>query len=257
MTSNAEMAAVFQGRLRLDSAPVAIRLVPAGEDTPGGLLERSKALSFCQFVVAAATGGYPFWVTRDRLGCYNAKIAFGLYDPVSDPGLVEQAVRTHVGVYAPNDDAARKLVAEKPSIDPGRLAGVAVAPLSKAEFEPDAVIMIVTPAQAYFAMDDYMYASGDSPVQVEMGTNSLVCAYCGVRAAHSGKIGLTPACTGGRNYAGIERTQMTIGFPACSLESLMTGMKERSRAVPYPGMIAMPAPVPMPPKHILTPESAG
>jgi len=252
--SNAEMAGALEERLRLDSAPVAIKMVPEGQEPPDGLLERSKVLTFCQFVVAAATGRYPFWVTRENLGCQNARIAFGMYDPERDVALVERAVKNTVGVYAPDAESARKLIASKPAIPPGQVAGLAVAPLARAFFEPDAVMMLVVPWQAYFAMDDYMYATGDAPLLLEAGTNSLVCAYCAVRAGHLGKISLTTACSGGRNYAGIERTQLTLAFPASKLEALMAGMRERSRRVPYPGMIAMPAPTPIPPKHILTPE---
>ncbi len=254
MASNAELAGALEERLRLDSAPVAIRMLPPGAEPPDGLLERSKVLSFCQFVVAAATGRYPLWVTRENLGCHNARIAFGMYDPERDSAMVEKAVRTTVGVYAPDADAARKLIASKPAIPPGRVGGLAVAPLEKASFEPDTVLMIVVPWQAYFALDDYMYATGDAPLPLEVGTNSLVCAFCAVRAGYLGKISLTSACTGGRSYAGIERTQLTLAFPASKLGALLRGIRERSKRVPYPGMIAMPAPAPMPPKHILMPE---
>lgn len=254
MVSNAEMAAALEARLRLDSMPVAVKRVPAGQEPPDGLLERSKVLTFCQFVSAAATGGYPFWVTRENLGCPNARIAFGMDDPQRDIALMEKVVKTHVGVYAPNAEAARKLILSKPAMPVGQTEGLAVAPLAKACFEPDVVLMVVVPWQAYFAMDDYMYATGDAPLALEVGTNSLVCAYGAVRAGYFGKISLTSACTGGRNYAGIERTQMSLAFPGSKLEALLEGMKGRSKRVTYPGMIAMPAPTPMPPKHILMPE---
>ncbi len=254
MVSNAEMASALEARLRLDGAPVAVRMVPAGEEPPDGLLERSKVLTFCQFVAAAATGGYPFWVTQGNLGCPNARIAFGMYDPDRDTALMEKTVKTHVGVYAPNADAARRLIASKPAIPPMRVGGLAVAPLAKASFEPDAVLMVVVPWQAYILLDDYMYATGEAPLSLEVSTNSLVCAYGAVRAGHLEKISLTSACTGGRNYAGIERSQMCLAFPGSKLESLLAGIRDRSKRVPYPGMIAMPAPTPMPPKHILMSE---
>ncbi|MHB0870496.1 MAG: DUF169 domain-containing protein [Chloroflexota bacterium] len=254
MVSNEELAAALESRLRLDSAPVAVKMVPAGQEPPAGLLQRTKLLTFCQFVSASAFGGYPFWVSRRNLSCSNALVAFGMYDPERDTAVMEKAVRTHVGSYAPNAEAAKKLIASKPAILPGGVEGVAVAPLAKAGFDPDAVLAIVVPWQAYFAMDDYMYATGDAPLSLEVGTNSLVCAYGAVQAGHLGKIGLTSACTGGRNYAGFERSQMCLAFPSSKLEAWLEGMRERSRRVPYPGMIAMPAPTPMPPKHILMPD---
>lgn len=254
MTTNSEMATAIEDRLRLDGAAVAVKLVPAGEEPPDGLIERTKVLSFCQFVTAASGGRYPLWVTRENLGCPNARIAFGLWDQEKDVGLLEKAVKTHVGVYAPDAGAARRLIAAKPAIPPGQIEGLAVAPLSRAFFEPDAVMLVVTPWQAYFALGDYMYATGEAPLEFQIGTNSLVCAFCAVRAAYLDRIGLTYACTGGRNYAGIERTQLTLAFPASTLPALLAGIEQRSRRVPYPGMIAMPAPVPIPPKHILMPE---
>lgn len=245
---------MLESRLRLDCAPVAVKMVAAGEDPPEGLLERTKVLTFCQFVAASAAGGYRFWVSRKNLGCTNALVAFGMYDPDRDAGVMDRAVETHVGTYARDAQAARKLIASKPAVPPGQVEGVAVAPLAKAAFEPDAVLVIVVPWQAYFALDDYMYATGDAPLPLEVGTNSLVCAFGAVRAGHLGKISLTSACSGGRNYAGFERTQMCLAFPGSKLEAWLEGTKERSRRVPYPGMIAMPAPTPVPPKHILMPE---
>ena len=256
MATNSEMASALEERLRLDSAAVAVKIVSVGEEQPTGLLEKTKVLTFCQFVTAAATGGYRFWVSARNLGCANARIAFGMYDPERDKAMMDKAVKTHVGVYARDEDAARKLIASKPALPPGRVAGIAVAPLSKAQFEPDAVLMIVVPSQAYVAMDDYMYATGDAPLTMDMGTNSLVCAYCALQAACFDRISLTPACTGGRGYAGIERTQLTLAFPRSKLGALMDGLEERSRRVSYPGMITMPAPAPLPPKHILTPGSS-
>ncbi len=254
MVSNAEMSAAISERLRLDGAPVAVKIVARGQEPPDGLLERSKVLTFCQFVAAASSGGFPFWVTRENLGCPHARIAFGMYDPELDVALLEKSVKTHVGVYVPNRESAVKLIASKPAVPPGQVEGLAVAPLAKAFFTQDAVLMIVVPWQAYFAMDDYMYATGDMPLALEVSSNSSVCAYGAVRAGYQGKINLTTACSGGRNYAGIERTQMCLSFPASKLEGLLEGMQTRSRRVPYPGMIAMPAPTPVPPKHILLPE---
>src|SRR5512140_3080097 len=118
MLSNPEAAAAIEDRLRLAGAAVAIKMVAAGEEPPDGLLERTKVLSFCQFVMAASNGRYPLWITEENLGCSNARIAFGLWDPERDQSTMEKSVRTHVGVYAPDSAAARKLIAAKPALAP-------------------------------------------------------------------------------------------------------------------------------------------
>lgn len=250
----AQVARTIEERLKLDSAPVAVKMVASTEDPPLGLIQNTKVLSFCQFVAAAATGGYPFWMDRHNLGCTSGRIAFGLYDPSLREPLLEKAIKTTLGMYAPDSETARRNIAARPAIPPGQLKGVAIAPLSKARFEPDALLILVTPWQAYFAIDDYLYASREATLSLEIGTNSLICAYGAVRAGHLDKIALTTACSGGRVYAGIERTQMVIAFPKTKLEALVEGMHQRARTAPYPGMVAMPAPIPMPPKHILTRE---
>lgn len=67
----------LQHLLRARTSPVAIRFLRARAAVPRGLLRRTKRLTFCQFVSAAAHGGHPFLVTPPTLGCPNARYAFG------------------------------------------------------------------------------------------------------------------------------------------------------------------------------------
>ena len=239
--------------LRLAWSPVAIRFFKPGENATG-LMRRTKKLSFCQFVSAAATGGYTLLVSPENLGCPNARLAFGFTDPRADEDAMAKIVKSHVGVYAPDEASARRLVEAKPSIPPGEVMSIGVTPLGKANFDPDAVIFTVVPAQAYYLLDGYLYAEGEVPVRLECGTNSLTCAYGAVVAGHYHRVNMVTGCTGGRIYAGMDGSQVQLFFPGQKLDSLMSGLTARSKRVSYPDMPVMPAPIPQPSKHILQPE---
>ncbi|MGQ9677437.1 MAG: DUF169 domain-containing protein [Chloroflexota bacterium] len=239
--------------VRLSWEPVAIKFFKP-DDNPGGLMRRSKKLSFCQFVSAAATGGYTLLVTPENLGCPNARLAFGFVDPKVDEEAMAKIVKSHVGVYAPDEASARRIVEAKPSIPPGEVGSIGVTPLGKANFDPDAVIFTVVPAQAYYILDGYLYAEGEVPVRLECGTNSLTCAYGAVVAGYYHRINMVTGCTGGRIYAGMDGSQVQLFFPGQKLAALLSGLEARSKRVSYPDMPVMPAPIPQPSKHILQPE---
>jgi uncharacterized protein (DUF169 family) len=243
--------------LRLPWPPVAVRFVRAGEEPPRGLLKRSKHLTFCQLLAIAATGGFPLLVGRDNMTCPNARVAFGFADLERDAALRGEIVRTHTGKYARDPEHAEALVMAKPRVAPGSVAAVALAPLARASFTPDAVMMVASPYQAYFAIGGWLYETGGASVPFEVGTNSLICAFGAVRAGVEGRMSLVPSCSGGRTFAGFQTTDMLLSVPWPMLAPMVRGVRARAREHPYPGMIAMPAPAPLPPKHVLQPDEAS
>jgi uncharacterized protein (DUF169 family) len=244
----------LERRLRMATAPVAIRFVRDGEEAPSGLLRRFRKLTFCQTVAAASSGGYGFLVTRELLSCPNARIAFGFDDIDGETDALQKAAKSHVGKYAHNLDTAVELVKAKPRIPLGTVEAVAVAPLAKTNFVPDALILTLLPWQAYHAINGYLFATGQSSVPLEAGTNSLACAYVAVRSGFEQRLNLVTACTGGRAYAGFQTSDVILGVPWKDAEALRQGLVERAKENPYPGMILMPTPAPLPVKHILKPS---
>ena len=243
-----EMQDFFERTLKLETPPVAVRFIRKGEEKPRGLSTNIKPMSFCQAVTVARQGNYSLYLTRGNLSCPNARLAFGL-------GTAEEMAKDRENQiskfqkYAPSKEVWEKMVDKKFSIPPGEVFGVAVAPLARAKFVPDALIFTVVPWQAYYLMNGYLFMTGDIPLNFTMATNSLVCGYAAGMAGWAKKINMTTACSGGRGYAGTESIHMYFALPWELVDIEIEGLKHRSKVAPYPGLITIPLGVPKPEKH--------
>ncbi len=244
-----EMQDFFERILKLQTPPVAVKFVKPGEERPPGLATNIKPMTFCQTVTVARQGGYPLYLERRTLSCYNARIAFGLGKPEEIEKDIQKAIETTVGKYAPTPELATKIVLSKFRIGAGKVIGVCVAPVGKAQFVPDALIFTCTPWQAYYLTNAYLWMTGDIPVRFEAATNSLVCAYSAGLAGWKKQLNCCTACTGGRAYGGTESTEVYWSVPWELVDLLIVGLKERNRRNPYPSLINIPLPTPAPEKH--------
>ncbi len=239
----------FERILKLQTSPVAVKFMKPGEGRPPGLATNIKPMTFCQAVTVARQGGYPVYLERGTLSCYNARIAFGLGTPEEVDKDIQKAIETTTGKYAPTPELAAKIVLSKFRIGAGEVVGVCVAPVGKAQFEPDALIFTCTPWQAYYLTNAYLWKTADIPIRFEAATNSLVCAYSAGLAGWKKQLNCCTACTGGRAYGGTESTEVYWSIPWEKVDLLIAGLKERSRRNPYPSLIAIPLPSPLAEKH--------
>jgi len=245
----AETQDFFERTLKLQTPPVAVKFVKPGEERPTGLSTNIKPMTFCQAVTVARQGGYPVYLERRTLSCYNARIAFGLGTPEEVEKDIQKAIETTTGKYAPTPELAEKIVLTKFRIGAGEVTGVGVAPLGKAQFVPDALIFTCTPWQAYYLTNAYLWKTGDIPLRFEAATNSLVCAYSAGLAGWKKQLNCCTACTGGRAYGGTESTEVYWSIPWELVDLLREGVRERNRRNPYPSLITIPLPTPAPEKH--------
>jgi uncharacterized protein (DUF169 family) len=245
----AEMQDFFERTLKLQTPPVAVKFVKPGEARPSGLASNIKPMTFCQAVTVARQGGYPVYLERPTLSCYNARIAFGLGTAEEIQKDIQKAIETTTGKYAPTRELAEKIVMTKFRIGAGEVIGVGIAPIGKAQFVPDALIFTCTPWQAYYLTNAYLWMTGGIPLRFEVATNSLVCAYSAGLAGWKKQLNCCTACTGGRAYGGTESTELYWSIPWEMVDPLIQGLKERSRKSPYPSLINIPLPTPAPEKH--------
>lgn len=249
-----EMQESFEKILKLETPPVAVKFVKKGGEKPNGVMANIKPISFCQAVTVAKQGNYPVYLTRETSSCGNARLAFGMGSE-EELRRDKEAQISNFQKYAPNKEAWEKVVDKKFAIPPGEVIGVAVAPLSKAKFEPDCLIFTVVPWQAYYLMNGYFFETGNAPLNFTMATNSLVCAYSAAISGWGKKINMATACSGGRSYAGTESTQLYFSLPWGKVETVLKGLKKRDKVAPYPGLITIPMGVPKSEKHFF--KTAG
>jgi len=246
--SYTEMQDFFERTLKLETPPVSVKFVRKGEDKPKGLSTNIKPISFCQAITISRQGNYSVYLTKENISCPNARMAFGLGNAEEIKRDRENQISKY-HKYAPNKEVWEKMVDKKFAIPPGEVIGVAVAPLARAKFVPDALIFTVVPWQAYFLMNGYFFITGDVSLHFTMATNSLVCGYSAGMAGWDKKINMTTACSGGRSFAGTESIHLYFSLPWELVDIEIEGLRQRSKVAPYPGLITIPLGVPKPEKH--------
>jgi uncharacterized protein (DUF169 family) len=65
--SHLEMQDFFEKTLKLETPPVAVKLVRKGEEKPRGLSTNIKPISFCQAVTIARQGNYSVYLVRESM----------------------------------------------------------------------------------------------------------------------------------------------------------------------------------------------
>jgi len=244
-----EMQDFFERTLKLITPPVAVKLVMVEEKKPTGPASNVYPITFCQGVAIARQGGYSLYLEKETISCYHARIAFGLGTEEELEQDIERAIATTIGYYAPTREMASKIVMNKVRIPPGKVKGVCVAPLAKAQFVPDALIFTCFPWQAAYLTNGYLYMTAEVPMHFETTVNSLICANSAGVAAWKKKINCSTACTGGRAFGGTESTEVYWAIPWEKVSILIEGLKERSLRSPYPSLISISIPAPSPATH--------
>jgi uncharacterized protein (DUF169 family) len=239
-----EMQDFFERTLKLTTPPVAVKLVMVEEKRPAGPVSNVYPITFCQGVAIARQGGYSLYLEKETISCFSARITFGLGTEEEIEQDIEMAIATTIGYYAPTREMASKIVMNKVRIPPGRVKGVCVAPLAKAQYVPDALIFTCFPWQAAYLTNGYLYITAEVPMHFETTANSLLCANSAGVAAWKKKINCSTTCTGGRAFGGTESTEVYWSIPWEKVSTLIEGLKERSLRTPYPSLISISIPAP-------------
>src|SRR5438552_12455671 len=137
----------LQTYLRPQTFPVAIRMLRADEPIP----ERAKrpARDFkklsmnCQVIDMARRYGWTIALTREDHICSLGIAALGFERPTH----LHASGTLCEGMYTETKEAGQRSEAAVDRFQPGEFAGLLVAPLDRATFEPDVVCVYGNPAQ--------------------------------------------------------------------------------------------------------------
>jgi uncharacterized protein (DUF169 family) len=133
-------------------------------------------------------------------------------------------------------EAGANWAREFPRFEPGRYVGIAAAPLSKTNFEPDAVVIYCNSLQLLRLILAAAYKDGRDIVSRLSG--HAACVYAVVPPILTGKYYVAVPCRGDRSRAGAQDDEMIFTIPVERLEDLVTGLgKEGTGSVPTTPMM--------------------
>ncbi len=212
MSTYEELSSKLKAALDLKGSPVAVKLVRTREDIPAGVPEIGEKVRHCEMVQKARSGSV-FYATKEKHACAGGAGAMGVmetpekvlngefYLGLGDFGSIGAARRTTSAITRVDDDYVATMY----------------APLEKAGFKPDIIVIIGTPKQMMRIAKANVYALGGRNFADFSGIQSI-CADAVAEPFMTGDLNFTLGCNGSRKYAKIADEEMIVGIPAEKLE---------------------------------------
>jgi uncharacterized protein (DUF169 family)/NAD-dependent dihydropyrimidine dehydrogenase PreA subunit len=219
-----EMNKILKDTLKLRWDPVALKMMRPGEKKPSQAIEPPIPLRHCQSIIVARRGNCLFMPPRSHACPDGAGIL----------GLVEMSPKLKSGeLYLlfkkmPDIETAQKMIGSRPEFPAGSYGATLLAPLEKAQFEPDVIILTLWPEQAMWLCCAQTYANGERQNFKTSGFNST-CADLVVQPMRTGEMNISFGCYGARASSEIDDFELYLSIPASLLEPVVQSLLKLNR----------------------------
>jgi len=206
--------------LGLKGSPVAVKLVKSAHEIPEGYSKISEKKRHCEFVQDARLTGNKGYATSDEHLCKGGAGVMGI-EPL--PASVASGKMYHqLGNYE-TLEGAQETIAAIPKSSENYYASI-YSPLESAEYEPDVIVLVITPKQALRVSQAYLRAKGGRISSDYSGIQSL-CADAVVAVKERGVPNMTLGCSGSRKYAKVADEEVVIGIPPKNFVDIVDALK--------------------------------
>lgn len=206
--------------VELKGSPVAVKLVKTEGDIPKGYKKMEEKKRHCEFVQEARLKGSAGYATSEEHLCKGGAGVMGLEEL---PEMVASGGMYYKLGNFKTPEGARDTVEAIPKIEENYYASI-YAPLESANFEPDVIVLIITPKQALRISQAYLNAKGGRISSDYSGIQSL-CADAVAAVKERGIPNMTLGCNGSRKFAKIADEEVIIGVPPKNLEDMVEALK--------------------------------
>ena len=240
MVDNASMQTMIQDAVRPRSLPLAVRFLEAGEDFPEKTrrphVHLKKRITICQGITMARLYGWSVGLRKEDIVCVPALLGWGMSGAPDRASEMKQLMQS-VG-FASSPAVAEAQLAAMTCAPEGRVAGILLTPLGRAQDVPHTVAVYCNPAQAMRLVQALTYG-GDT---VQEGTASGV----SVTGTFGGKVECLQSLyapyaldaprlaipgMGDRIFSMTQDDELAVAFPGRFLSSLAKGLKEAGKAI--------------------------
>jgi uncharacterized protein (DUF169 family) len=226
-----EAAEFIHQNLRLRTFPLAVKFLKKAADFPEKTRQPSsflgKRIAICQAVTMARLYGWTMGITKADLICVPAALAFG-FGETSDPdaGIVKLFC---AGNYSKDEQAARKEVPSIGKLPRGAYEALVIAPLARAAFEPDTIVLYGNPAQVMRAIQAWVYLEGKR-VQGNFG-GKIECAEYLMMPFKEGAPRVVVPGMGDRVFSLTQDDEMVFSLPGKGLSVFLEGLRDAGNKV--------------------------
>lgn len=215
----------IEEQIRPASYPLAIKMLRSVEEVPSEaekpLRDYGVCMSTCQCFSLARKFGKTIAQLFEDMWCPEPVIGFGLADPPKV--FLDGYTRYPDGVSSA--EAGANWAREFPRFKTGEYAGLVIAPLKTATFEPDAAVIYCNSAQLLRLLLGIAYKDGRD-ITTLLGGHSA-CVYSVVPSIVKGECQVSVPCRGDRGYAGAQDDEMIFTAPREKIYELVFGLQQK------------------------------
>ena len=230
--------------LRLETYPVAVKLVKSDEEFPSNVRRPNKIFGFkinlCQAFGMSRRYGWTMGVSKDECSCNFARFLYGWASLDSEDILVDFLLEA--GFFKDREAASRgaKFTVENCKLKPGECQGILTSPLNRTKIEPDVVLIYGNPTQAFILVHGYLYNVGGA-IDIQYTGRHASCAHGVIQTYLSQKFNFVLPDEGDKIFAATEDHEVIVAVPAKMLSDVVNGVKEifAKKVMRYPTPIYM------------------
>ena len=222
-------------RLRLRTIPLAIKMLKSEKEIPPRAKRPYKdfghRLSTCQVFALSRREGQAIAAFKEDMWCPEPLIGYGIEEGL--PYLLKNLVG-YPSVFA-TPEACRIWHRSLPHLERGKYRGIVSAPLSRANYIPEVIIIYCDPGQLTQLLIAAHWKEG-RPFQMAVSGHTA-CIYSIVPPIKNNDYQVSLPCIGDRRNAMAQDDEIIFSLPGSKIQDLLAGLRHRDHlglGLPYP-----------------------
>ena len=221
--------------LRPQSHPIALRMCLPGEELPANARMPGHnfdlSLSVCHAMTMTRRYGWTMAVDRNQT-CWVAAIGLGFVPLRED--VADGTFQTKLGLWKHDKEQAADLVNSLSRLEYGLYDRVLTAPLEKAEFEPQVILVYGNPAQIWILVASYLFnqhiSTLDATLSLGAGCVTYIAKVLNTDMPQFGLVGI------GERFHNAQDHECVMAIPMSKIDAFMEGLAyvNKSGFIKYP-----------------------
>ena len=223
----------FERALRLQAYPVAIKMCEKNEDIPALAKRPVKDwgyhLDTCQAMAMSRRTEEMIALKLEDMWCFESPLCFGITG--GDVKRYEEALkfflegRTRYPESAKDIETASKWANDFPRFkDYGRYVAIVTAPLMRAPFEPDLILIWLNPTALNHILEAIVTRWGRDGIPCTIAAHGGCCHYV-IPPMQTNEFWVSNPCLGDVAFAAKEPSELVFSCPLDKVEELIEGMR--------------------------------
>ena len=219
--------------IRPETFPLAIKMVSSAGEIPEKARMPKRDLGtpmpVCQGIGLARRYGWVMAMGAEDMLCPPGAVTLGFLP--AKAGILDGSFK--VPPWVKDQEVRARIMQSMPRLEEGKYSHLVAAPLERAEFEPQVILIYGNPAQIARLIQATVWATGEPASSTSFGAFS--CAEEVTRTILTDQCQYIVAGGGNRIMAGVQDSEVSFALPISRAEAVVNGLEEsHKRGMRYP-----------------------